>query len=292
MLDGFPEKHKRMDPQVSAGLQSLEKGLDSQVEQTFRNAGLRPQSMFHAARLLGQSPERIRHVVNALMEQGKLVQAASEGRRSEKVDLFLHQENFAKLKGSIQAEITAYLEKNPYQADMPLAELKTRMGRWTEPGAFDLALQSLAKEKKAAVEEGRIGPAGYQVALSAKDRDLAEKIEEAFRRGDVKAPLDSEVRDRFGITEKTFSDILDVLLRQGQLVRLDDKVIYHTQTLHKVQAFVIEYIRRRGSITLAELRDALKFSRKYAQPILEYFDRVGLTLREGDKRILNKDGKV
>ncbi len=292
VLDGFPEKHKRMDPHVSAGLQSMEKGLESQVEQSIRNAGMRSQSVLHTARLLGQSPDKLRGVVGALTEKEKLVRIEPGGGQAEKTELFLHARNFAALKEAILEEMTVYLGKNPYQPAMPLAELKTRLARWTDSGAYELALQSLVGEKKATTDEGRVGPAGYQITLSAKDSSLAEQIEEAFRQGDVIAPLESEVRERFGLPEKTFSDILDVLIRQGRLVRLDAKVIYHAHTLHKVQGFVIEYIRRQGSITLAELRDALKFSRKYAQPILEYLDRVGLTQRVGDKRILNKDGKV
>ncbi len=238
ILDGFPVKHKRMDPYVWAGLQNMEKGLESQVEQSIRNADLRPQSVLHTARLLGQSPDKLRSVVGVLAEKGKLVRIEPGGGQAEKAELYLHTKNFTALKEAILAEITAYLDKNPYQAAMPLAELKTRMGRWTDPGAFDLAMQNLVGEKRAVVDAGRVGPAGYQITLSAKDSSLAEQIEEAFRQGDVIAPLESEVRERFGLPEKTFSDILDVLMRQGRLVRLDAKVIYHTQTLHKVRVLL------------------------------------------------------
>ena len=43
-----------------------------------------------------------------------------------------------------------------------------------------------------------------------------------------------------------------------------------------------------GDITLAAVRDATGSSRKYALPLLEYFDSKGITRRVGDKRILMK----
>lgn len=43
-----------------------------------------------------------------------------------------------------------------------------------------------------------------------------------------------------------------------------------------------------GDITLAAVRDATGSSRKYALPLLEYFDSKGVTRRVGDKRILIK----
>ena len=51
---------------------------------------------------------------------------------------------------------------------------------------------------------------------------------------------------------------------------------------------VIAHCQDQEQVTLAEFRDTLGISRKFAQALLEYFDRVGLTRREGDYRILRK----
>ena len=286
ILDSRPGKHKRLDPEVAAGLERLEGSLESRLEQMFRQAGSHPQGLDQMSYVMGESEAQIREAAGSLLEQGKLVRtASSEGRRGRE-DLYLHQDNFNRLKESIETEVKAYLEKNPYQTTLPLAELKTRLLKNTDSGTFDLVLQDLKEQDRISVKGSRVGLADYRVDLSPKDRGLADQIEQAFRRGDVKSPLESEVRERLAIPDKAFADLMIVLLEEGRLIRLDDKVVYHTQTLHKVRSFVIEYIRRQGSITLAELRDALKFSRKYAQPILEYFDEKGLTRREGDRRVL------
>jgi selenocysteine-specific elongation factor len=48
----------------------------------------------------------------------------------------------------------------------------------------------------------------------------------------------------------------------------------------------MDHIRENQSITIAELRDKLKLSRKYTQAILEYFDNIGLTRRKEDRHVI------
>ena len=51
---------------------------------------------------------------------------------------------------------------------------------------------------------------------------------------------------------------------------------------------VQEMLRQNEKITLAEVRDLLGTSRKYAQALLEHLDAIGVTIRDGDFRRLKK----
>jgi len=63
-------------------------------------------------------------------------------------------------------------------------------------------------------------------------------------------------------------------------------VIYHTEHLRSAQEVVTDHLRKKGGLTLGELRDGLGVSRKYVVALLEHFDNIGLTRREGDRRVL------
>ena len=76
------------------------------------------------------------------------------------------------------------------------------------------------------------------------------------------------------------------LIDQDKLVRLNKKVTYHRDILQDAQKIVMDHIRENQSITIAELRDKLKLSRKYTQAILEYFDNTGLTRRKEDRHVI------
>jgi len=62
----------------------------------------------------------------------------------------------------------------------------------------------------------------------------------------------------------------------------------HPDALDEVHDLVVGLIESNGEVTLAQLRDALDTSRKYAQAYLEHFDATKLTLRRGEAHVLRK----
>jgi selenocysteine-specific elongation factor len=65
-----------------------------------------------------------------------------------------------------------------------------------------------------------------------------------------------------------------------------DDIYLHADTDAEMRRRVAERLRGGPGATVAEIRDLLGTTRKYAVPICEYLDRVGLTRREGDLRVL------
>jgi len=67
-------------------------------------------------------------------------------------------------------------------------------------------------------------------------------------------------------------------------VELDRKVVMHQQAIESASKVAIELFGRKGGFTTMEFRDALGVSRKYAVPLLDYFDTISLTVRSGNRR--------
>ena len=62
---------------------------------------------------------------------------------------------------------------------------------------------------------------------------------------------------------------------------------YHPEALADIRARVIALAERRGGrVTLAEVRDELGTSRKFAQALLEHLDTERVTIRRGDAHVL------
>jgi selenocysteine-specific elongation factor len=85
-------------------------------------------------------------------------------------------------------------------------------------------------------------------------------------------------------------ELLTVLREHGRAIRLGPTMHVHPDALDEIHDLVVEIIERDGQITLAELRDALNTSRKYAQAYLEHFDAMKVTLRRGEARVLRRRG--
>ena len=74
------------------------------------------------------------------------------------------------------------------------------------------------------------------------------------------------------------------LVRRGALVELDG-IYFTTGAVAAARTLVIDALRARGSLTIADARDVLSSTRKYVVPLMTYMDREGLTRRRGDDRI-------
>ena len=81
-------------------------------------------------------------------------------------------------------------------------------------------------------------------------------------------------------------ELLEMMIEQGQLVRLGDGVLFRGADFAAMTEKIIAYGHEHGAITLAEVRDLFATSRKYAQAILEEMDARRITRREGDTRVL------
>jgi selenocysteine-specific elongation factor len=77
----------------------------------------------------------------------------------------------------------------------------------------------------------------------------------------------------------------DMLLAKGAFVKVNEELYRGTQIAH-IRARLEAFLRERGQMTMAEFRDVIATSRKYAVPLLEWFDARGVTVRSGDYRML------
>ena len=72
----------------------------------------------------------------------------------------------------------------------------------------------------------------------------------------------------------------------GKAIRIARDLYFDAATLDERIALVQQWISQHGAGTVAELKEPLGTSRKYAVPLLEHLDAQGITVREGDKRSL------
>jgi selenocysteine-specific elongation factor len=109
--------------------------------------------------------------------------------------------------------------------------------------------------------------------------DSARALEERLREAGVEPPLDSELD----------ADDLAALREAGRAVRVTKGLHYHAAALGEIRGRVIALAERNGgAVTLAQLRDELSTSRKFAQALLEHFDSEKVTIRRGDEHFLRR----
>ncbi len=80
--------------------------------------------------------------------------------------------------------------------------------------------------------------------------------------------------------------LLDLLTRDKILVKVTDELYYHTEPLIELKDKLHSYLTDNKEIDAQAFKSMTDLSRKFSIPLLEYFDKVKLTIRVGNKRVL------
>ena len=81
---------------------------------------------------------------------------------------------------------------------------------------------------------------------------------------------------------------LRFLIETGEVVEINAELVMSAQAVARASEMVRTFIHEHGPSTVSDLRQALGTSRRVVVPLLEYFDRTFVTLRQGDKRTLRR----
>jgi selenocysteine-specific elongation factor len=155
-----------------------------------------------------------------------------------------------------------------------------------DEGALVRALVVPVADGRLAKRAGWYATPGHQPRLSPDQErlfaDLIPTVPDAPLVPVAFSPLALEVR-RSKVTGAQAA--FDAQLGIGGLVRVGDHV-YRAAQIGAIRERLERALAGGGRITAAAFRDLVGTSRKYAVPLLEYFDHAGITAREGDERVL------
>jgi selenocysteine-specific elongation factor len=109
-------------------------------------------------------------------------------------------------------------------------------------------------------------------------------------KSDAVAPRSpAALAEELGCTSREAEASLQLLVESRRAVRVKPGVFYDADVLERLRFHLLAFAAERdGGITLAEARDELTTSRKYAQALLEHLDAEHLTVRKGDRHILRR----
>jgi len=151
---------------------------------------------------------------------------------------------------------------------------------------FRFALKQLTVKGTVVLSDERVHLASYRPQWTGKPAEAREKILQACAKSGLSVPNPQELAALVGLDEAACRRILGAISDAGELVAVSNAVYTPPDTLEDCRKAVRNFIAKNGRITVSECRKLLGASRKYIIPLLERFDREGLTVREGDHRVL------
>jgi selenocysteine-specific elongation factor len=146
------------------------------------------------------------------------------------------------------------------------------------------SVERLLQQKKLIGDLRRIALADHKPKLSAAQRKLKDKIIETYQQARFQPPELSSFAPQAGGNAAALKDLFDVSIAEGYLVHVADQTYLHADAEADMRRMVSDKLKEGKGLTVAEIRDLLGTTRKYAVPLCEYLDRAGLTRRDGDLR--------
>jgi selenocysteine-specific elongation factor len=179
------------------------------------------------------------------------------------------------------AVLDEFHERFPLEPGAPLQSLRARLG--VDAQVAEAVLGELQSEGLLELRGAVAMRAGWAPVLSREAESVRRRILETLQAAGAEPPSVAELEEECGASTRA---LLRLLERNGEVVQVEGERYYATRALDELTGTLRAAMSPGRPYTPAELRDALGLSRKYLIPLLEHWDRSGITERRGGERFI------
>ncbi|HXG12790.1 MAG TPA: selenocysteine-specific translation elongation factor [Gemmataceae bacterium] len=228
-------------------------------------------------------PDQAPELIARLRERGDLVEVVvSPARR-----LLLHSDMVRELEERILQVLARLHEQFPLMSAHDRQKVQSQLDYVGDDALVHAVVDRLIQRKQVVGDLRRIARADFKPKLSSSQRKLKEKIVAAYQEAQFQPPEPASFVGQAGGNAASLKDLFDLCVAEGYLVPIADDLYLHSDAEAEMRRRITAKLAEGGpGLTVAEIRDLLGTTRKYAVPLCEYLDRVGVTRREGDLRVL------
>lgn len=240
-----------------------------------------PLSANEAATRLDASPSELRKYLEALASDRKAIRIEAKS-----APYYLAPALHRKLLSSIENALLDFHAKNPASTGLSKGALRDAVGVRADDDAFEALLSAAVAENKAVAEGGEVSHPRAGGGAKKIEQQAVRTIAEALAAGGAAPETWASLIEGAKLPNALAHKALKILENDGRAVRVSRDLVYDATALEALGAAVASRLETAGSASAADLKEAMGISRKYAIPVLEHFDAIGLTVREGDLRAL------
>ncbi|NLX61580.1 MAG: selenocysteine-specific translation elongation factor [Tissierellia bacterium] len=198
----------------------------------------------------------------------------------------IHKDYYRDLKSKIIDHLKSYHEKYPLRYGILKEELRSKFLGNIKALIGEKFIDLLIKEGSVKQRKESIYLEGFQVKYSEKHMAIKDEIINTLKSHSYMPPKIDDLRKSIRYEEKEVEEVFLALVNNEEIIRLNEDMGFYKETIEEAIKLITEYLNKNNFITVAEFRDLLNTNRKTAIALLEYFDQIKITKREGDKRLL------
>jgi selenocysteine-specific elongation factor len=289
ILSALAKRHRRKDfPEIRGFLEKLAQALKDEDKQSelrlvLENAGETGLSLRDLQARTGWIEAVLQQVLADLLAKKSAIDAGG---------IYLSRTVFETLAAKTVQRIQVHHRGEPLSRGMPRETLREKVFTHLPGEVFKTTLQILAERGEIIAEKDVVRAASYHQNLSAGDKQIIEKLQRIYETAGLEVPtLENALAEAVtGTTTKSVAarKVFQLLLDSGEVLKISSDFYFSAPVI----AGLVEKLKTYAAGSVDKLIDVPAFkelagiSRKYAIPLLEYFDQQKITRRAGDKRLI------
>jgi selenocysteine-specific elongation factor len=233
------------------------------------------------ARRFAVDGAEIAAAADRLVKEGSLASVGTQG--------WMARDRFDGLVARARELVKRHEKDAPLERGLPLATLRARLaaaGPVVAEEVIRVATSTGRPGERLAIEGDVVRSAERSNASPAGEAsDRLRAADQALREAGVAGATETTIAEKTGATPADVRAVLQRLARDGAALRLGE-LWFATGIVEEARARMMSHFAAAPTLSVVEFKQIAGFARKQAVLLLEHFDRLGLTKRVGDARVL------
>lgn len=278
IIDANAPKQKRFKEDVLEQLATKEEGsLYDVLLQEMRSQPEKTMTIAELVKKTGAKEEDVQREIAQLVEDEQI--------HDLKNNEYISQFGLDMISSKLKTTLEDYQQKYPLRPGYPKEDMRSRHFPAINGKTFNAILKALETNGQIKSSNNLLTLPGFQPLPDQADQERLEQIMAIMNQRLFNPPSPQELRQEVGSDEADFQELLAYLLNEGRLVKISTDIYFSRQAIEEGKTRMDEYFREEKEMSLATARDLFDTSRKYALPLVEYYDKIRFTRRVGDMRV-------
>ena len=256
------------------------------LDETIFLSGIQGIIKEEAFALVGIKEKQLLKEFSKLSSQGKVILIQPEKNK------YLHLFHIERIGKFIKKEMVRFHDKFPHKQGANKTEFTGKLSKMFDIKETFNILQWCVKKDFLEVTEERFHLRGHSGHLNAQDIETKNKIINTLLQTDLQTPGLNNLSKLIHVDPKKIIAVLNAGVEEQWSVRIKDDIWYHQSTIQKIQSLLIKYFSEHKKVQVIDFKNITGITRKHSVSLLEYFDRIHITKRIGDFRVLKQSNLI
>lgn len=282
LVNPLGHKTKRFSDQVRIIMGLNQSDLSSLIRAQLELAGIQGLDMSRLQVLTGQP---LKQIQKGLQELGSSQQAFLFDKEEQH---YVAGREVRDLTQNLLDHVQAFHQKNPMKSGISKGMLNSGWGKNIPAKLVHFILEKSLKSKQLAADNDSIRLPEHTISMAKDQSKIKEELLKTYVQAGLTPPNLNSILESLNTTKKEALPVLDLLIKEGQLVRLNDNLYFSNQAIQRIKEQVLAFFSKHSELSPTDFKELSGLSRKFSIPLLEHLDKQKITMRVGDVRQLRQ----